>query len=325
MLEQYHDKYPIGQTLQDLKNDGASLDILTKNKETDQRQEKPKKTLKRKTLTILISCFFVALYLVCMVLATNLVRRHREESFERNIKDVIQYISANFDESREDSLNDIYDIGATKDGYQYISAQVYNSDDKVVGSTGRYLRLEMEDKTYYVVLDDYFSKTDIITLLYYARRTTDKYTVKAYLDNETKVLASLQFDKHSISGETNTVWEWKNPVIKENEDMIIYHKRTVIRDIFSVPHYSIEDDELWMDDTIKGKEYKETFSYETQSGEKEDYVVSIQSAEYGWKAAVNILAPAYLTGAVVMLIGVFTIIYCLRRCSCTNVDKKEGC
>ena len=297
--------------------------MLMNGKKTDPKQVKPKNPLKRKTVTILISCFFVALYLICMVLATNLVRRHREDTFEGNVKDVIRYISANFDESRADSLNDIYDIGATKDGYQYISAEVYNSEDKLVGSTGRYLCLDVEDKTYYIVLDDYFSKSDIITLLYYVRGTSDKYTVKAYLDKETKVLASLQFDKRSLSGETSTVWDWKNPVIKENEDMIIYHKKTAIRDIFSVPHYSIEDDGLWIDDTIKGKEYKETFSYKTQSGEKEDYVVSIQSAEYGWKAAVNILAPVYLAGAVAMLFGICTIIYCLRRCSYTNVEKKE--
>ena len=323
MLEQYHDKYPIGQKLQDLKNNRAALNMLMNRKQTDPKQVKPKNPLKRKTVAILTSCFFVGLYLICMVLATNLVRRHREDTFEGNVKDVIRYISANFDESRADSLNDIYDIGATKDGYQYISAEVYNSEDKLVGSTGRYLCLDVEDKTYYVVLDDYFSKSDIVTLLYYVRGTSDKYTVKAYLDKETKVLASLQFDKRSLSGETNTVWEWKNPVIKENEDMIIYHKKTVIRDIFSVPHYSIEDDELWIDDSIKGKEYKETFSYETQSGEKQDYVVSVQSAEYSWKAAVNILAPVYLVGAVVMLIGICMMVYCLKRCSYTIVEKKE--
>ena len=126
MLEQYHDKYPIGQKLQDLKNNRAALNMLMNGKKTDPKQVKPKNPLKRKTVTILISCFFVALYLICMVLATNLVRRHREDTFEGNVKDVIRYISANFDESRADSLNDIYDIGATKDGYQYISAEVYN-------------------------------------------------------------------------------------------------------------------------------------------------------------------------------------------------------
>ena len=323
MLEQFHDKYPIGQKLQDLKNNRAVLDMLMNRKQTDPKQIKPKKPFKRKTVAVLISCFFVALYLICMVLATNLVRRDREDTFKRNVADVIRYISANFDESRADSLNDIYDIGATKDGYQYISAEVYNSNDKLVGSTGRYLCLEMEDKTYYVVLDDYFSKSDIVTLLYYVRGTSDKYTVEAHLDNETNALASLQFDKRSLTGEICTVWEWKNPGMKDAEDMIVYRKKTSIRDIFSVPHYSIEDDELWIDDTIKGKEYKETFSYKTESEEKEDYVVSIQSAEYSWKAAENILAPVYLAGAVVMLIGICTMIYCLRRCSCTNTNKKD--
>ena len=323
MLEQFHDKYPIGQKLQDLKNNRAVLDMLMNRKQTAPKQIKPKKPFKRKTVAVLISCFFVALYLICMVLATNLVRRDREDTFKRNVADVIRYISANFDESRADSLNDIYDIGATKDGYQYISAEVYNSNDKLVGSTGRYLCLEMEDKTYYVVLDDYFSKSDIVTLLYYVRGTSDKYTVKAHLDNETNALASLQFDKRSLTGEISTVWEWKNPGMKDDEDMIVYRKKTSIRDIFSVPHYSIEDDELWIDDTIKGKEYKETFSYKTESEEKEDYVVSIQSAEYSWKAAENILAPVYLAGAVVMLIGICTMIYCLRRCSCTNTNKKD--
>ena len=314
MLEQYHDKYPIGQKLQDLKNNRAVLNMLMNKKQPDPKQIKPKKPLKRKTVTILISCFFVGLYLICMVLATNLVRRDREDTFERNVKDVIRYISANYDESKADSLNDIYEIGATKDGYQYISAEVYNSEDKLVGKTGRYLCLEVEDETYYVVLDDYFSKSDIITLLYYVRGTSDKYTVEAHLDKATKALASLQFDKRSLTGETSTVWEWKNPGMKDDEDMIVYRKKTAIRDIFSVPHYSIEDDELWIDDTIKGKEYKETFSYKTASEEKEDYVVSVQSAEYGWKAAVNILAPVYLVGAVVMLIGICTMIYCLKRC-----------
>lgn len=323
MLIHYHDKEPIGQQLEKLKNDWAAFDLLTNKKQVDPKQIKPKKPFKRKTVAILISCFFVGLYLICMVLATNLVRRDQEKTFERNAKDVIRYISANFDESRVDSLNDIYDIGATKDGYQYISAEVYNSEDKLVGKTERYLCLEVEDETYYVVLDDYFSKSDIITLLYYVRGTSDKYTVEAHLDKETKALASLQFDKRSLSGETSTVWEWKNPGMKDDEDMIVYRKKTAIRDIFSVPHYSIEDDELWIDDTIKGKEYKETFSYKTESGEKEDYVVSIQSAEYSWKAAVNILAPVYLVGAVVMLIGICTMIYCLKRCSYTNAEKKE--
>lgn len=314
MLDQYHDKYPIGQKLQDLKNNRAVLNMLMNKKQPDPKQIKPKKPLKRKTAANLISCFFVGLYLICMVLATNLVRRDREDTFERNVKDVIRYISANYDESKADSLNDIYEIGATKDGYQYISAEVYNSEDKLVGKTGRYLCLEVEDETYYVVLDDYFSKSDIITLLYYVRGTSDKYTVEAHLDKATKALASLQFDKRSLTGETSTVWEWKNPGMKDDEDMIVYRKKTAIRDIFSVPHYSIEDDELWIDDTIKGKEYKETFSYKTASEEKEDYVVSVQSAEYGWKAAVNILAPVYLVGAVVMLIGICTMIYCLKRC-----------
>ena len=323
MLEQYTDKYPVGQKLQDLKNNQAAFDVLANKKEPDPKNEKPRKEPKPKTIMALLICCFVALYLVCMVLATDLVKRDYEETFKRNVDDVIYYISANFDEGRMDSLNDIYDIGATKNKYQYISAEVYNFEDKLVGSTGRYLCLDVEDKTYYVVLDDYFSKTDIITLLYYVRGTSDKYTVKAYLDKETRVLASLQFDKRSLSGETNTVWDWKNPVIKENENMIIYHKKTAIRDIFSVPYYSIEDDELWIADSIKGKEYKETFSYETQSGEKQEYVVSVESAEYGWKAAVNILAPVYLVGAVVMLIGICTMIYCLKRCSYTKAEKKE--
>ena len=323
MLIHYHDKEPIGQKLEDLKHNSAALDILMNKKQTDPKQIKPKKPLKRKTVAILISCFFVGLYLICMVLATNLVRRDRKDTFKRNVADVIRYISTNFDESRADGLNDIYDIGATKDGYQYISAEVYNSENKLIGETGRYLCLEVEDETYYLVLDDYFSKSDIVTLLYYVRGTSDKYTVEAHLDKETKALASLQFDKRSLSGETSTVWEWKNPAMKDSEDMIIYRKKTAIRDIFSVPYYSIEDDELWIDDTIKGKEYKETFSYKTESGEKEDYVVSIQSAEYSWKAAVNILVPVYLVGAVVMLIGICTMIYCFKRCSYTNEEKKE--
>ena len=68
MLEQYHDKYPIGQKLQDLKNNRAALNMLMNGKKTDPKQVKPKNPLKRKTVTILISCFFVALYLICMVL-----------------------------------------------------------------------------------------------------------------------------------------------------------------------------------------------------------------------------------------------------------------
>ena len=314
MLIHYHDKEPIGQKLEDLKHNSAALDILMNKKQADPKQIKPKKPLKRKTVAILISCFFVVLYLICMVLATNLVRRHREETFERNVKDVIRYISANFDESREDSLNDIYDIGATKDGYQYISAEVYNAEDELVGVTESYLCLETEDETYYLVLEDYFSESDLATLLYYVRDTSDKYTVEAHLDKETKALAFLHFDHRTILGEHTTVFEWKDAAISDREEMIVYRKKTQIKDIFSIPYYRIEDDELWIDDTIKGKEYKETFSYKTQSGEKEDYVVSIQSAEYGWKAAVNILAPVYLVGAVVMLMGICTMIYCLRRC-----------
>lgn len=323
MLEQYHDKYPIGQKLQDLKNNQVALNMLMNKKQPDPKQIKPKKPLKRKTVTILISCFFVGLYLICMVLATNLVRRDQEDTFERNVKDVIRYISANYDESKADSLNDIYEIGATKDGYQYISAVVYDSDDGVVGVTESYLCLETEDETYYFVLEEYFSESDLATLFYYVRDTSDMYTVEAHIDKETKALAFLHFDHRTLLGEHTTVFEWKDASIIENEDMIVYRKKTLIRDIFSVPHYRIEDDEFWIDDTIKGKEYKETFSYETQSGEKEDYVVSIQSAEYSWKAAVNILAPVYLVGAVVMLIGICAMIYCLKRCGYTNVDKKE--
>ena len=119
------------------------------------------------------------------------------------------------------------------------------------------------------------------------------------------------------------MFEWKDVAISDNEEMIVYRKKTAIRDIFSIPYYRIEDDELWIDDTIKGEEYKETFSYETQSGEKQDYVVSVQSAEYEWKAAVNILTPVYFAGLVVMLIGICTMIYCLKRCSYTIVEKKE--
>lgn len=323
MLEQYTDKYPVGQKLQDLKNNQAALDFLTNKKEPDPKNEKPRKEPKPKTIMALLICCFVALYLVCMVLATDLVKRDYEETFRRNIDDVIQYLSTNFDEERTDSLNDIYDIGATKNEYQYISAAVYNSEDELVGVTESYLCLETEDETYYLVLEDYFSESDLATLLYYVRDTSDKYTVEAHLDKETKALASLQFDKRSLSGETSTVWEWKNPGMKHSGDTIVYRKKTAIRDIFSIPYYRIEDDELWIDDTIKGEEYKETFSYKTMTGEKQDYVVSVQSAEYGWKAAVNILAPAYFAGLVVMLIGICTMIYCLRRCSYTNVEKKE--
>ena len=200
---------------------------------------------------------------------------------------------------------------------------VYDSDDGVVGVTESYLCLETEDETYYFVLEEYFSESDLATLFYYVRDTSDMYTVEAHIDKETKALAFLHFDHRTLLGEHTTVFEWKDASIIENEDMIVYRKKTLIRDIFSVPHYRIEDDEFWIDDTIKGKEYKETFSYETQSGEKEDYVVSIQSAEYSWKAAVNILAPVYLVGAVVMLIGICAMIYCLKRCGYTNVDKKE--
>ena len=323
MLIHYHDKEPIGQKLEDLKHNGAALDMLMNKKQADPKQIKPKKPLKRKTVTILISCFFVGLYLICMVLATNLVRRHREETFERNVKDVIRYISTNFDESRADSLNDIYDIGAAKDGYQYISAEVYNAEDELVGVTESYLCLETEDETYYLVLEDYFSESDLATLLYYVRDTSDKYTVEAHLDKETKALAFLHFDHRTILGEHTTVFEWKDAAISDSEEMIVYRKKTQIKDIFSIPYYRLEDDELWIDDTIKGQGYKESFSYETQSGEKKDYVVSIQSAEYGWKAAANILAPVYLVGAVVILIGICTMIYCLKRCSCTNTNKKD--
>ena len=99
MLIHYHDKEPIGQKLEDLKHNSAALDILMNKKQADPKQIKPKKPLKRKTVAILISCFFVVLYLICMVLATNLVRRHREDTFEGNVKDVIRYISANLSAS----------------------------------------------------------------------------------------------------------------------------------------------------------------------------------------------------------------------------------
>lgn len=325
MLEQYHDKYPSGQILQDLKNNRAALNMLMNRKQTDPKQVKPKNPLKRKTVAILTSCFFVGLYLICMVLATNLVRRHREDTFEGNVKDVIRYISANFDESRADSLNDIYDIGATKDGYQYISAAVYNAEDELVGVTESYLCLETEDETYYFVLEDYFSERQVETLLlYYIKDPSEKYTIEARIHKDTKALAFLQFNKRSLLGESRTEWEWKNPGIDAQEEMIDYRKKTPIKDIFSIPYYRIEENyEIWADNISKGEEYKETFSYETQSGEKQDYVVSVQSAEYSWKAAVNILAPVYLVGAVVMLIGIYTMIYCLRRCSYTNVEKKE--
>jgi hypothetical protein len=323
MLDQYHDKYPVGQKLQDLKNNQAAIDLLAQKKEPDPKNEKPLKEPKPKTIMVLLICCFVALYLVCMGLATDLVKRDYGETFKRNIDDVIHYISANFDEERTDSLNDIYDIGATKNKYQYISAAVYNVEDELVGVTESYLCLEAEDETYYLVLEDYFSESDLATLLYYVRDTSDKYTVEAHLDKETKALAFLHFDHRTILGEHTTVFEWKDAAISDNEEMIVYRKKTAIRDIFSIPYYRIEDDELWIDDTIKGEEYKETFSYETQSGEKQDYVVSVQSAEYGWKAAVNILTPVYFAGLVVMLIGICTMIYCLRRCSYTNVEKKN--
>lgn len=309
MLEQYHDKYPVGQTLQDMKNNQAAFDMLVQKKEPDPKNEKPRKEPKPMTIMVLLICCFVALYIVCMGLATDLVKRDYEETFKRNIDDVIRFISENFDEERTDSLNDIYDISATKDEYQFISAAVYDSEDELIAITESYLCLETEDETYYFVLEDYFSESDLATLLYYVRDTSDKYTVEAHLDKETKALASLQFNKRSLSGETSTVWEWQNPGMKDSEDMIVYRKKTPIKDIFSVPYYRIEDDELWIDDTVKGEEYKDTFSYETASGEKQDYVISVQSAEHSMKAAMNLLMPVYVVGFVVMLIGISVVVY----------------
>lgn len=314
MLEQYTDKYPVGQKLQDLKNNQAAFDVLANKKEPDPKKEKPRKEPKPKTIMAVLICSFVALYLVCMVLATDLVKRDYEETFKRNIDDVIHYISANFDEERTDSLNDIYDIGATKNEYQYISAAVYNAEDEVVGVTESYLCLETEDETYYLVLEDYFSERQVETLLlYYIKDPSEKYTIEARIHKDTKALAFLQFNKRSLLGENRTEWEWKNPGIDDQEEMIDYRKKTPIKDIFSIPYYRIEENyEIWADNISKGEEYKETFSYKTASGEKQDYVVSVQSAEYGWKAAVNILAPAYFAGFVVMLIGICVIIYSFK-------------
>lgn len=326
MLEHYHDKYPIGQKLQDLKNNQAAFEMMSKNGALDCNEDKPK--LEKKT--VLLVCCFVVLYLVCMILITYLAKRDYEKSFEQNVYNVMRYILANFDENDETSLNGIYDIGATQEEYQYISAIVYNEEKEPVAVTDLYLCLTDDDtdKKYVFLAEEVFEERKIMELLTYVRNTSQEYTVEARINGETEQLLSLAFIDRSITSGSETVWEWDSGNTCDDEKMVRILQKTPIYQIFSVPYREIEDGyEKWM--TVKfmyGTEFpvdpqdvpSVTYELSTFSSKNVGYTqkildvdkngygithyMHVQSAGLSLQAAMDAMAPTYVLGLVVLVI-----------------------
>lgn len=326
MLQHYHDKYPIGQKLQDLKENQAAFEMMSRNGALDYNEDKPK--LEKKTK--LLVCCMVALYLVGMILTTYQAKRDLEKSFEQNIHNVMRYIRANFDENEASSLNGIYDIGTTKEEYQYISAIVYNEDQEPVAVTDLYLCLpdNETEKKYAFLAEEIFEEHTIMELLSYVRNTSQEYTVEARINGETKQLLSLKFIDRSITSGSKTVWEWDSGDTCDDENLVVLLQKTPIHQIFSVPYKEIEDGyEKWM--TVKfmyGTElpietqdvpsvtyelstfssknvgYVQSLSDVDEDGYLINYYMHVQSAGLSLKAAMDALAPTYVLGLAVLIV-----------------------
>ena len=167
MPKYYNDRDPINGRLQKMMSDQAAVKMWQKHGESKNEKDVPMKEPKPMRIMVLLIICFVALYLGCMILTTNLVQGSYEEKFEKNLNGISDYITANLDEDMIGCLNGIYNTEYAKDTYQYFSAAIYDADGKQLTATGQYLSLAVEDEMYYFPLTDYFNEAEIEKLLFY--------------------------------------------------------------------------------------------------------------------------------------------------------------
>lgn len=347
MATQYHDKYPLAEQLEEMKDNHAAATMLL-NKEPENAQVAEVKP--KKLIALLVGCV-VALYLVCMLLATMLVKDHYEYRYSQNLDAVREYLNNNVDDLAEmDSVqgyvNSIYDLVATEEEYENISAAFYNEDGKLLATTGSFLLLTIDEKeTMYLPLDEYFEIQDILRLREYVRVYQTKYVNEALVDKETKTLISFRIDSAPDFGDSITVWEWKNPKADsyEQEALITVYNKTEVRDIVDIPYCQDEEAyQRWHKDkflqefektvdvnakyparTSKSEfaksqtEIIEKISYQDEDGKTESYYVVTRATGHQLQAAMDLLFVAYVIAFVVMLAGVLIIVGCgnkLRMC-----------
>ena len=326
MLEHYHDKYPIGQKLQDLAENQAAFDMLKKKGAFDYDAEKPK--LEKKTI-LLVWCL-VSIYLIVMILSTYFAKLVYEKIYEQNISSAMRYIKVNFDKNNPSSLNGIYNTVITLEEYQYISAIVYDENDEAVAVTDLYLCLidNDTDKDYVYLAEDIFEEHTIMELLTYARVTSEKYTVKADIDGKTNQLLSLKFVTSNITGSGETVWEWQSEDTCDKEQLITIQIKTPIREIFSMPYkYNLDVFEKWTavkfmyntdfkvepqvaptvtyeDSSFSSRNvgYVQTISDVDENGYLTSYYMHVQSIGHSLKAALEAMAPMYVLGGIVLIV-----------------------
>ena len=347
MTTQYHDKYPLAEQLEEMKDNHAAATMLL-NKESENAQATEVKP--KKLIALLVGCV-VVLYLVCMLLATMLVKDHYEYRYSQNLDAVREYLNNNVDDLAEmDSVqgyvNSIYDLVATEEEYENISAAFYNEDGKLLATTGSFLLLTIDEKeTMYLPLDKYFEIQDILRLREYVRVNQTKYVNEALVDKETRTLISFRIDSAPDFGDSITVWEWKNPKADsyEQEALITVYNKTEVRDIVDIPYCQDEEAyQRWHKDkflqefektvdvnakyparTSKSEfakshtEIIEKIFCEDEEGKTAFYYVVIRATGHQLQAAMDLLFVAYVIAFVVMLIGVLIIVGCgnkLRMC-----------
>ncbi len=347
MATQYHDKFPLADQIEEMKDNHAAATMLLKK----EPENVPTVEMKPKRLMALLVGCFVVLYLVCMLLATLLVKDNYEYRYGKNLDVVQEYLVAKLDKATEmnnvqGNLNHIYNLVATDEEYENISAAIYNEDGKLIATTGSFLCLTIDEtETVYLPLNEYFEKQDILRLREYARVNQTKYVNEALVDKESKTLVSFRIESAPDFGESMTVWEWKHSKADSYEQdalITVYHK-TEVRDVVYIPYCKDEKAyQRWHEDQFL-QEFEETVdinakyptrtnksefaksqteviekvSYQDEEGETSYYYVVTRATGHQLKAAMDLLFVAYVIAFVVMLVGVLIIIGCgnkLRMC-----------
>lgn len=343
MESNYHDKFPLAEQLEEMRNNQAAAKMLL-SKRQDNVSEKEVKPIK---IMVLLCFCSVALYLVYMMLMTLIVKQNFQEQYDRNLTTVTEYLVSDFEGEAERGnltgyINNLYALAVAKEGYQHFSAAIYDADGKQLAMTGSYLMLDVDgEETYYIPLDQYFKQHEIMQLREYVKINQTKYMNEAMIDKETKTLVSFRIESVPTFDEPMTVWEWKHPKADSYDEdtlMMVYDK-ALVRDVVSIPYYNDEDAyERWKKDAyLQGFETNvdtdaeypvrtvdHTFSewqaervgeisFEDTNGEKQSYYLSVRTSGYPLQATMDLLFFAYAIGAIAMIISVLVTIGNLNK------------
>ena len=338
MATQYHDKFPLADQIEEMKDNHAAATMLLK-KEPENAPDvvgDPKRVM-----ALLVGCF-IALYLVCMLFATLLVKDNYEYRYGKNLDAVQEYLASKLDKTTEvstvqDDLNSIYDLAVTDEEYEHISAAVYNADGKLLATTGSFLSMALDDtETIFVPLREYFEKQDILRLREYARVNQTKYVNEALIDKESKTLVSFHIESAPDFGESRIMWEWKHPKADsyEQDALITVYNKTEVRDVVHIPYCKDEKAyQRWQEDQFL-QEFEENIDINTkyptnisktgfaknqiesiekvscqeENGEQASYYILTRATGHQLQAAMDLLFVAYVIGFVVMLIGIVILV-----------------